>query len=348
MTNREPGRKHIQRINSMKNRLFDQSLENNQNPTDSNVTDRDPSRYFTCLNQQLEQQWKQFVIYVQEGIGRQSMIPIAYNNNCFYASDYVKSFFCGTLPKTVNKKFLNHYKQFDQLSNSFIDSDEILSDLFSQPAFHAHKIFHFQSGKDKHAFVIEKISDGQSTSYRIYQSWDCRFSLLQWLGIGTDLNPINSDSVNRKKQIELYGNGKLLNANELKTFLLSIMQCVMKELKGPPFHVSIYNVNHAGCDLVVINSTYHPPSQFNFKAIADLPFVSDEAYVRYNNHIYYINRNQKILNDISEDDKVCNEFDKFTKADGDIPGIISRTLSDEELERIQTITKHVVRSQFQI
>jgi len=330
-------------------KFFDKTAKSN-NQSGSVIVYHDLSKSFDHLRKELEKLWGQFVDAVQNPSENKSEPYIAKILHCFKISDYVQSYFCGTSPYCIDTERLwDIPKNIDDLKSN------IITKLFAPFTFSDHKIFRFdcsrydghQDGAGTHSFCVEKIGDNQSTSYRVYEGWESRYSLMQWLGIGVKEDPILDQ--NSKEKSEQYGQGKLLSKKELKEFLGSTLTGICAP------RISIYNVNHPSCDLVIIEkNAIH--SNLDFKTIVDLPFTSNAAYVRYNNQLYYINRSQEELYIVSQEEKICEEFDNLTKSVKEKPiedviqkngntvkksGISCRTLVKDELIMIQEITNHI-------
>ncbi len=65
------------------------------------------------------------------------------------------------------------------LKKDNICSHPIVQDLFSNKS--EHVIFYVEHDWNRHVYAIEKEIYQGKTQYRIYQSWICKFTLLDWL-----------------------------------------------------------------------------------------------------------------------------------------------------------------------
>lgn len=105
---------------------------------------------------------------------------------------------------------------------------EVAQKLFDQSD--EHLLFYVETGRIEggvqthHGFVIEKLHNGQDKRWRIYQSFFHGFTLAQWLGI--DKWPkqwVYKQLMTHvfDAQYKKYGNGKIINEEELHGFILS-------------------------------------------------------------------------------------------------------------------------------
>lgn len=114
--------------------------------------------------------------------------------------------------------FLTNFQESSQLEKLLDTSDR-----------NEHSLFHFAIYPDMHSFVVEKFFDEDHCKYRVYQSWQSRFNLMEWLGMKPwQLDKIDCDKENQKmaafykmlnEQYRLYGQGKVLTQEEVKQFL---------------------------------------------------------------------------------------------------------------------------------
>jgi hypothetical protein len=85
-----------------------------------------------------------------------------------------------------------------------------------------------------HDFIIEKVSDGNTTYWRVYQSWLMLFSLHEWLGMseGVFNKPEfqkNPTVALNNKLFNIYGQGKpITDVEQVKSFVKELMTECLK------------------------------------------------------------------------------------------------------------------------
>ena len=103
-------------------------------------------------------------------------------------------------------------------------------------------VFHFNLDYGWHAFVIEKISDGIKTDWRIYQSWHAKFTLPEWLDLHSwriAHNHLHTDLY------KTYGRGKELTSNDIHQFINELVDYNTSKKPAPdkvPFYIRAYEV----------------------------------------------------------------------------------------------------------
>lgn len=84
----------------------------------------------------------------------------------------------------ISEKLLN--TEFYGLFTDFLkknDSNGISQNLLTESVENEHILFYIAPNPWKHAYVIQKVSNGNNTKWRVYQSFFRQFSLAEWLEI---------------------------------------------------------------------------------------------------------------------------------------------------------------------
>lgn len=138
--------------------------------------------------------------------------------HCFSSANFMVDLFAGKSAPKMGFDYLDNLAFFNKEEDKPTYSSAVVQQLFEQSSVPEHVIFHIDHPRDMHAYVVEKISDGKTTEYRIHQSWLGLFTLGQWLGI--DEWPSNLKDYSNYK----YGQGNLLTRSEVTEFIQSTLE----------------------------------------------------------------------------------------------------------------------------
>lgn len=115
-----------------------------------------------------------------------------------------------TMPELADDEFCDSMKQL-----TYTDHPVVHALLTNSPT-PEHCIFYVLTN-GPHAFVVEKVSDGRTTWWRIYQSWYGTFTMTEWLGSAPWR--IHTTDTTMTKLYNYYGQGKKLNHGDLHAFI---------------------------------------------------------------------------------------------------------------------------------
>lgn len=118
----------------------------------------------------------------------------------------------------VANEFFGSLKNFIQMDEGEFEED-VAHELFSIPQDPEHLFFRIVVAGGKHIFVVEKMSDGKTAWWRIYQSFYQQYSLAQWVGL--DAWSALSQTASNNAYYDLYGSGKRVTQDQLMQFITS-------------------------------------------------------------------------------------------------------------------------------
>jgi hypothetical protein len=141
--------------------------------------------------------------------------------------------------KIAPKDFFGEMKSSENLG---------VTQLFSPASKSEHLIFHIVHGR-AHAFVVEKMSDGKTTFWRVYQSQMGEFSLAEWMGI--DKWKLSAEK-SYTKQFKLCGEGrKISDASQLRDCIQTLTPPLLGgstyDAKEDIFSVAMISVDPENC-----------------------------------------------------------------------------------------------------
>jgi transcription termination factor NusB len=165
----------------------------------------------------------------------------AEKTECSRAAEYIIELFTGV--KNIRNDFENILKKIlakqsvslssDEYLGSFdnflakkgkIYTQELAKKLLTKSEKPEHLLFYVVEFGGAHVFIIEKMSDGKDTWWRIYQSWFIQHTLAQWLGIDTwEFTDLPVD-----EWYETYGKGKKLNEKEILKFIIETFESIVE------------------------------------------------------------------------------------------------------------------------
>lgn len=206
------------------------------------------------------------------------------NYSCKTSTDvFINTRLHGNKP-LADHEWYGHLKnsKFRKLDKLTI-SNTVLDELQKPATQPMHKLFHIVCGYFTdyftdyclHAFVIEKKSDGKTTWWRIYQSWDELFTLTGWLNStkwnGWYKNDDQQELITpAKKVMEQFGNGKKLDVDQITEFLHKPFWHNYPFWGGGIYGDGIYNDGDRNDYLISMFdlAPYHPSQQQQSSTVA--------------------------------------------------------------------------------
>lgn len=155
----------------------------------------------------------------------------AYTNCCMTARQLIKEFAGSEISDDNvvidNKQYDVKNYGFEGSYVDFIERDDqekyvnrIAKKMFESGDDNKHMLFYiWVTGNCNHYFVVEKIEENLELLYRIYESWDRCYTLINWLGIKNWNEKYEEYNPYSKKKREEYGFGKLLSLEQVLMYI---------------------------------------------------------------------------------------------------------------------------------